>query len=128
MTGPNRIRKENTMPETITREQLNEAIEEFADKIMEALGVTVADEEAIEPEVSGTRFRAINPNEREVEVCAEEILPGTVVVDGGLEYFRCYQDDKTGPWVKYTGVSFGHNAFAAVMRDADQTPRIIHEG
>lgn len=116
------------MPETITREQLNEAIEEFADKIMEALGVTVADEEASELEVSGTRFRAINPNEREVEVYAEEIHPGTVVVDGEVEYFRCYQDDKTGPWVKYTGVSLGHNAFAAVMRDADQTPRIIHEG
>ena len=39
------------MPETITREQLNEAINEFADKIMEALGATVADEETSEPEL-----------------------------------------------------------------------------
>lgn len=116
------------MPETITREQLNEAIEEFANKIMEALGVTVADEEANEPELTGTRFKAVELDGERVEVDAEEILPGTVVVDGGLEYFRCYQDDKTGPWVKYTGVSFGHNAFAAVMRNAISTPHIIHRG
>lgn len=115
------------MPETITREQLNEAINEFADKIMEALGVTVADEETDEPELTGTRFKAIDINGEEVEVNAVDLPPGTVVGDGPLEYFRCYSGGETGPWVKYTGASFDHNEFAAEMRKIP-TPRIIHEG
>lgn len=116
------------MPETITREQLNEAIEEFADKIMEALGVTVADEEASKPELTGTYFKVINLDGEEVEMSAEEIACGTVVGDGPLEYFRCGRQGEAGPWVKYTGVSFSHYEFAAAMRRAFPTPRIVHEG
>ena len=63
------------MPETITREQLNEAINEFADKIMEALGATIEDEEANEPEPTDTRFKAIDINGKGVEVDAENLPP-----------------------------------------------------
>lgn len=112
---------------TLTREQLNEAIEQFADKIMEALGATVSDEEASEPELTGTRFKAIDINGEEVEVDAATVASGTVVADGPLEYFRCHLRDETGPWVKYTGMSFGHDEFAAEMR-AIPTPHIVHRG
>lgn len=116
------------MPETITREQLNEAINEFADKIMEALGATVADEETVKPELTGTRFKAIDTDGEEVEVDAARLDAGTVVADGPLEYFRCYADGEIGPWVKYTGTSFAHDDFAEEMRLTIPTPRIIHRG
>lgn len=113
---------------SLTREQLNEAINEFADKIMETLGANVTDEATTEPELSGTRFKAINLNGDIVELEAEDMNVGTLVADGTFEYFRCSQQDETGPWVKFTGTSFSHYEFAAEMRRASLTPHIIHEG
>lgn len=113
---------------SLTREQLNEAINEFADKIIESLGATITDEETTEPELSGTRFKAINLNGYMVELDAEDVNVGTLVADGAFEYFRCSQQDETGPWVKFTGTSFSHYEFAAEMRRASLTPHIIHEG
>lgn len=116
------------MTKTISREQLNEAINEFADKIMEALGAAVADEDASEPELTSTRFKAIDTDGAEVKVDAVELRPGTLVTDGGLEYFRCYTGGEIGPWVKYTGMPLTHDDFAEEMRATPTTPRIIHEG
>lgn len=113
---------------SLTREQLNEAINEFADKIMETLGVAITDEEATEPELSGTRFKAFNTGGIAEDVDAIYIAPGSVVARGSVEYFRCYEDGETGPWVRYSGDSYSHEEFAAEMRDAYSTPRIIHEG
>lgn len=116
------------MPETITREQLNEAINEFADKIMKVLRAAVADEEASEPELSGTRFKVLNAGGIAVYVDAANIAPGSVVTVGAVEYFRCIPDGGTGPWVRYSGESYNHEEFAAEMRNAYPRPHIIHEG
>lgn len=113
---------------SLTREQLNEAINEFADKIMEALGATVTDEGTTEPELSGTRFKAINLAGDETELDAEDIPPGTLVVDTAFEYFRCGPQGVVGPWVKFTGRSLTHEEFAAEMRAAASMPRIDHRG
>lgn len=114
---------------SLTREQLNEAIEQFADKIMEALGADVTDEEAAsKPELSGTRFKAINLAGDEMELNAEDISSGTLVMDIAFEYFRCGPQGATGPWVKFTGRSLTHEEFAAEMRAAESTPRIAHWG
>lgn len=116
------------MPETITREQLNEAINEFADKIMEALGVTAVDEETGEPESPSTCFKAINTDGDEVTLDAEYIGVGAVVVDGAFEYFRCCENGETGPWVRYSGESYDHVDFARKMRFSSPLPRIAHAG
>ena len=114
---------------SLTREQLNEAINEFADKIMETLGANVTDEEATEPELSGTRFKAIDINGVERVMDAMSTSGGTLVVADVYEYFRCYgTGDECHPWVRYTGRTLTHEEFAQVMRDADTLPRIIHEG
>lgn len=113
---------------SLTREQLDEAINEFADKIMEALGAAVADEETAEPELSGTRFKVINLAGDEMELDAEDISSGTLVMDIAFEYFRCGPQSATGPWVKFTGNSLTHEEFAAAMRAAASTPRIAHWG
>lgn len=113
---------------SLTREQLDEAINEFADKIMEALGAAVADEETAEPELSGTRFKVINLAGDEMELDAEDISSGTLVMDIAFEYFRCGPQSATGPWVKFTGNSLTHEEFAAEMRAAASTPRIAHWG
>lgn len=113
---------------TLTREQLNEAIGEFADKIMEALGANVADEESSEPELTGTRFKVIDINGAERMMDAASISGGTLVVEEAYEYFRCYAESAAGPWVKYTGRRLTHDEFAAEMRAADNIPRIVHEG
>ena len=116
------------MPETITREQLNEAINEFADKIMEVLGATVAGEETNKPEPTGTRFKAVDTNGEEVEMDATHFSVGAVVADGAFEYFRCCERGETGPWVRYSGESYSHSEFATEMRYAISTPRIVHRG
>lgn len=120
---------------SLTREQLNEAtghlgeaIEQFANKIIESLGVTITDEETTEPELSSTRFKAINLNGDVVELDAEDVNVGTLVADGVIEYFRCIPDGVAGPWVRYSGQSYSHEEFAAEMRRAYARPRIVHEG
>ena len=114
---------------TTTREQLNEAIEQFADKIMEALGANVADEESSKPELTGTRFKVIDINGMERTVDATEIGAGTLIVEDAFEYFRCYTSDNVNdPWVRYTGSTYSHMEFAEEMRNADSTPRIVHWG
>lgn len=113
---------------SLTREQLNEAIEQFADKIMEALGATVSDEEASEPELTGTCFKAINTVGVETEVDAEYINVGSVVADGAFEYFCCRETGETGPWVRYSGESYSHADFARMMRLSSPLPRIVHWG
>ena len=114
---------------SLTREHLNEAINEFADKIMEALGVTVTDEEAGELELSGTCFKVIGLDGEECVKDATEISPGTLIVEDVYEYFRCYMgSDVNDPWVRYTGKTYSHAEFAEEMREARTIPRIVHEG
>lgn len=113
---------------SLTREQLNEAINEFADKIMEALGATITDEATTEPELSGTRFKAINLAGDEVKLDAEQIPPGTLVIADVCEYFRCYAGEVVGPWVKYAGMLLTHEEFAEEMRESHSMPRIAHWG
>lgn len=113
---------------SLTREQLNEAINQFADKIMDALGATVADEEATEPELSGTRFKVIDLDGNECAVDAQLIDSGTLITDGPFEIFRCSMGFGSKPWMRYNGRPLTHEEFAAEMRDAASTPRIIHEG
>lgn len=113
---------------SLTREQLNDIIEQFANKIMETLGADVSDEETTEPELTGTRFKATNLNGYAVELNAENMSVGTLVADGRIEFFRCIGDGETGPWVRYSGESYSHEEFAQEMRDAYTPPCIIHEG
>lgn len=113
---------------SFTREQLNDVIEQFANKIMESLGANAADEETSEPELTGTHFKATDTDGAEMEVDAAKVMPGTLVLDGSLEYFRCYADNEIGPWVKYTGISFTHDEFAEEMRLSPMTPCVVHRG
>lgn len=114
---------------TLTREQLNEAIEQFADKIMEALGATVSDEEASEPELTGTCFEVIDPVGEKCVVDARDVRLGTLILEDVFEYFRCCAGNGvSGPWVCCSGVTYSHEGFAEKMRGAFNTPRIVHHG
>lgn len=115
---------------SLTREQLNEAIGEFADKIMEALGATVTDEAETEPELTGTHFKVIDTDDEELVVDATDIACGTLVMRGVFEYFR-YASEEYGnscPWACYNGRQLSHEEFAAEMRAAPYAPRIAHWG
>lgn len=116
------------MTETIAREQLNEIIGEFADKIMNALGVPIADEEPDGPELTDTCFKVTDLSGNEMEVDAVDVNTGTVIADGVYEYFRCHQEGETGPWVRYTGESYTHEEFAEEMRNTYKLPCIVHYG
>lgn len=113
---------------SLTREQLNEAIEQFANKIMESLGPTVADDETTESELSGTRFMVIDLDGRECVVDAKLISSGTLIMDGPLELFRCGTGFGSKPWMRYNGGPLTHEEFAQEMRDADTIPHIAHQG
>ena len=115
---------------TITREQLNEAINEFANKIMDALGAAVTDEAETEPELANTYFKVIDTDDRERIVDATDISCGTLVTRGAFEYFRCGADeyDNSYPWMCYSGRQLSHEEVAAEMRAAPYAPRIAHWG
>jgi hypothetical protein len=114
---------------SLNREQLNEAMEQFANRIVELFGVNVADEETGEPELTGTRFKAIGIDGKECVVDAASLSGGTLVREDVYEYFRCYGvGPECAPWVRYTGKTFTHEEFAEEMRNADETPRIVHVG
>lgn len=114
---------------SLTREQLNEAMEQFSNKIMELLGADALDEETGEPEITGTSFKAIDITGEECVVDATQFAVGTLIVDSPFEYFRCTASEWCpGPWIRYTGRSLSHADFAEEMRNCDTLPRIIHEG
>ena len=114
---------------SLTREQLNEAINQFADKIMDALGATVADEETSEPELTGTKFKAIGLDGEECVMDAVMIDYGTLIMEGVAEHFRVATfRDTASPWVCYDGEQLTHEEFAARMRGLDVPPRIAHNG
>lgn len=115
---------------SLTREQLNEAIGEFADKIMEALGATVTDEAETEPELADTYFKVIDTDDEELVVDAANIPCGTLVTRGVAEYFRYSlgEQDSSCSWMRYNGRQLSHEEFAAEMRAAPHTPRIVHWG
>jgi len=113
---------------SLTREQLNEAINDFADKIMEALGATVADEETTELELTGTYFKVIGLDGEEHVRDATLIDPGTLIKQDMFEIFRCGTGWGNSPWIRYNGRSLSHEEFAEEMREGDTLPRIIHNG
>lgn len=113
---------------SLTREQLNEAINEFANKIMETLGATVADEETTEPELTGTYFKVIGLNGEEHVRDATLIDPGTLIKQDMFEFFRCGTGLGNSPWIRYNGRPLSHEEFAEEMREGDTLPRIIHNG
>lgn len=111
---------------SLTREQLNEAINQFADKIMEALGATVTDEAAGEPELTGTKFQARNEGGDLITVDSAALTFGVLIVAGVVEYFKA----STGgaPWVCYDGEQVTDEEFARRMRNSFHMPRIVHQG
>lgn len=110
---------------SLTREQLNEAINQFADKIMEALGATVTDEETSEPELTGTKFQVRNEDGDLITVNSDTLTHGTLIMAGMVEYFKA----NTGaPWVCYDGEQVTNEDFAQRMRNSFHTPRIVHQG
>ena len=114
---------------SLTREQLNEAINQFADKILETLGATVTDEETNEPELTGTKFKAIDLDGEECVMDAAMIDCGTLIMEGVAEHFRVATfRDIASPWVCYDGEQLTHEEFAARMRGLDVPPRIAHNG
>lgn len=114
---------------SLAREQLNEAMEQFANKIMEVLRADALDEETGEPELTGTHFKAVDADNVERVVDAESFSVGTLIADGPFEYFRCIPNGgATGPWIRYTGDTYTHAKFAEEMRSFGRPPRIVHEG
>lgn len=115
---------------SLTREQLNEAIGEFADKIMEALGATVTDEAETEPELADTYFKVIDTDDEELVVDAANIPCGTLVTRGVIEYFLYSLGERGSScsWMCYNGRQLSREEFAAEMRAAPHTPRIVHWG
>jgi hypothetical protein len=113
---------------SFTREQLNDVIEQFVNKIMESLGANAADKETSEPELTGTNFKAIDTDGEECIMDALEIDSGTLIADGPFEIFCCSTGFSNKPWIRYNGRQLSNEEFAAEMREAPDTPRIIHKG
>lgn len=108
-------------------ERVNEAIEQFANNIMQAFGIT--DEEASEPELTGTSFKVIDIDGEERIMNAENFNVGTLIAEGPFEYFRVTVGvNYPAPWIRYSGSEFNHAEFAEEMRLSDILPRIIHHG
>ena len=118
------------MTEVISRERLNEIIDQFATAILDALETGPTTEEgSSEPEmaVPDTKFMALTMDEKPEVVDAAELQSGTLILLNYAEYFHC-RLAQDGDWMSYSGEWYTDEELAEKLRNELCQPRLIHWG
>ena len=118
------------MTETITREQLNEMIDQFATTILEALEAAPMDGEGSsepEPVAPDNKYLMFTPDDRAEMVDVTELASGALIILDCAEYFHCRMGSE-GEWMSYLGDWYTGEQFAEKMRDARSQPTVAHWG
>lgn len=118
------------MPETITREQLNEIFDQLATVILGALDATPTDgEDSSESETAivGTRILARTGDEKTETVDVADLQSGTLILLDFAEYFRSRLAGE-GDWMSFSGEWYTNEEFAEKVRNYPSPPRIVHRG
>lgn len=118
------------MTETITRERLNEMIDQFATAILEALEAAPTDEEGSpepEPVAPDTTCLMFTADDKAEVLDVADLSSGALVIANYCEYFHCRLSSE-GEWMSFSGDWYTEEDFAEKMRNETRQPRLVHWG
>lgn len=118
------------MTETITRERLNEIVNQVVTEVLDALDVAPTDEEASsksEAVAIGTKFLARTEDEKTETVDAANMQSGTLILLDYAEYFHSRLAEE-GDWMSYAGEWYTDEEFAEKVRNHTALPTVVHWG
>lgn len=118
------------MPETITREQLNEIANQLATVILAALDAAPTggeDSSESETAIVGTRILARTEDEKTETMDVADMQSGTLILLDFAEYFRC-RSSQEGDWMSFLGEWYTNEEFAEKVRNHSSLPTVVHWG
>lgn len=118
------------MPETITREQLNEIVSQLVPVILAALDAAPTGGEGSsesETAIVGTRILARTEDGRTETVDVADVQSGTLILLSFAEYFRC-RPSQEGDWMSFSGEWYTSEEFAEKARNHSSLPTVAHWG
>lgn len=118
------------MSETITRERLNEIVNQLATVILGALDAAPTDEEdssESETAATDTRILARNKDGEMETVDVADMQSGTLILLDYAEYFRSRLSGE-GDWMSFSGEWYTNEEFAEKVRNHSALPRVVHWG
>lgn len=118
------------MPETTTREQLNEIFDKLATVILGALDAAPAGGEASsesETAIIDTRILARTEDEKTETMDVADMQSGTLITLGFAEYFRS-RPSQEGDWMSFSGEWYTNEEFAEKVRNCAFLPTVVHWG
>lgn len=118
------------MTETITRERLNEIVNQAVTEVLDALDVALADGEASsesEAVATDTRFLALTKDGETETVDVADMQSGTLVLLDYAEYFRS-RLSQYGDWMSFSGDWYTDEEFVEKVRDHASLPTVVHWG
>lgn len=118
------------MPETTTREQLNEIFDQLVTVILGALDAAPTggeDSSESETAIVGTRILARTEDEKTETVDVADLQSGTLILLDFAEYFRSRLSAE-GDWMSFSGEWYTNEEFAEKVRNHSALPRVVHWG
>lgn len=118
------------MSETITRERLNEIVNQLATVILGALDAAPTDgEDSSESETAivDTRILARNKDGEMETVDVADMQSGTLILLDYAEYFRSRLSGE-GDWMSFSGEWYTNEEFAEKVRNHSALPTVAHWG
>lgn len=118
------------MFETITRERLNEIVNQLATVILGALDAAPAggeDSSESETAIVDTRILARTEDGRTETVDVADVQSGTLILLSFVEYFRC-RPSQEGDWMSFSGEWYTNEEFAEKARNHSSLPTVAHWG
>lgn len=118
------------MSETITRERLNEIVNQLATAILGALDAAPTggeDSSESETAIVDTRILARNNGGETETVDVANMQSGTLITLGFAEYFRS-RPSQEGDWMSFSGEWYTNEEFAEKVRNNWALPTVVHWG
>jgi hypothetical protein len=118
------------MPETITREQLNEIVSQLVPVILAALDAAPTggeDSSESETAIVDTRILARNNDGETETVDVADMQSGSLILLDFAEYFRSRLAGG-GDWMSFAGEWYTNEEFAEKVRNNSALPTVVHWG
>ena len=118
------------MPETTTREQLNEIFDQLVTVILGALDAAPTggeDSSESETAIVDPRIPARTEDENTETMDVADMLSGTLITLGFAEYF-CSRSSQEGDWMSFSGEWYTDKEFAEKVRNCAFLPKVVHWG
>lgn len=118
------------MPETTTREQLNDIVGQLVTAILGALDAAPTggeDSSESETAIVDTRILARTEDGRTETVDVADVQSGTLILLNFAEYFRC-RPSQEGDWMSFSGEWYTNEEFAEKARNYSPLPTVAHWG